>query len=221
MVLLFLYRWQRNGSTRKSPTGFYHKMLCSVRWFSGQSSAAVAKAPQTKLRCSYVEGIAIKMLRSTSRSCWLLRSIHISNDKSILYFLRIFSLFCHCQYFSRTCLYIWVTRRVCIRSRNFVSFRRTCVHLRSLMGSVLLIFLVLCVVFFVLFVFNLCLVYSMLPVFLECAFLIAPSVFSNVYLMEFILVQVDKYVCDVIVYGNHQVNNNIDEDFPYFSFIYY
>jgi hypothetical protein len=39
-----------------------------------------------------------------------------------------------------------------------------------------------CVVFFVLFVFVLCLVYPMLPVSLDCPFLIAPSVFSNVYL---------------------------------------
>jgi hypothetical protein len=51
-----------------------------------------------------------------------------------------------------------------------------------LVGSVLLIFLVFCVVFVVLFVFVLCLVYPMLPVFLDCPFLIAPSVFSNVYL---------------------------------------
>jgi len=35
---------------------------------------------------------------------------------------------------------------------------------------------------FVLFVFILCLVYPMLPVSLDCPFLIAPSVFSNVYL---------------------------------------
>ena len=39
-----------------------------------------------------------------------------------------------------------------------------------------------CVVFFNLFVFVLCLVYPMLPVSLDCIFLIAPSVFSNVYL---------------------------------------
>jgi hypothetical protein len=36
--------------------------------------------------------------------------------------------------------------------------------------------------------------------------------------MEFTL---DKYVCDVTVYGNHQVNNNIDEDLQYFNFIHY
>ena len=43
--------------------------------------------------------------------------------------------------------------------------------------SVLLIVLVFCV----LFVFVLCLVCPVLPVFLDCQFLIAPSVFSNVY----------------------------------------
>ena len=42
--------------------------------------------------------------------------------------------------------------------------------------------LVFCVVFYVLLVFVLCLVYPMLPISLDCPFLIAPSVFSNVYL---------------------------------------
>ena len=45
--------------------------------------------------------------------------------------------------------------------------------------SAFLIFLVFCVVIFVLFVFILCLVYQMLPVSLNCLFLIFPSVFSN------------------------------------------
>ena len=40
---------------------------------------------------------------------------------------------------------------------------------------------ILCCIF-VLFYFVLCLVYPMLPVSLDCPFLIAPSVFSNVYL---------------------------------------
>jgi hypothetical protein len=56
-------------------------------------------------------------------------------------------------------------------------------HLGSppvLVGSVLLIFLVFCVEF-LFFVFVLCLVYPMLPVSLDCPFLITPSVFSNVY----------------------------------------
>ena len=46
----------------------------------------------------------------------------------------------------------------------------------------LLIFLVFCVVYVVLFIFVLCLVYPMLPVSLDCSILIAPSVFSNFYL---------------------------------------
>jgi hypothetical protein len=52
-----------------------------------------------------------------------------------------------------------------------------------LLGSVLLIFFVFCVMLLVLFVFVLCLVYSMLPVSLDYLFLIAPSVFSTIYLI--------------------------------------
>jgi hypothetical protein len=44
------------------------------------------------------------------------------------------------------------------------------------------IYTVLC--FFVLFVFVLCFVYAISPVSLNCSFLIAPSVFSNVYLIR-------------------------------------
>jgi hypothetical protein len=44
-----------------------------------------------------------------------------------------------------------------------------------------------CVVFFVLFVFVLCLEEPMLPVSLDCSFLIVPSVFSNVYLVGLLL----------------------------------
>jgi hypothetical protein len=49
-------------------------------------------------------------------------------------------------------------------------------------GSVLLLFLVFCVVFF----FSLRLVFLMLPVSLKCPFLIVPSVFSNVYIEYFL-----------------------------------
>ena len=41
-----------------------------------------------------------------------------------------------------------------------------------------------CDVFFVLLVFILCLVYPMLPVSLDCPFLIAPPVFSNILLIS-------------------------------------
>jgi hypothetical protein len=62
---------------------------------------------------------------------------------------------------------------------SFVGFR---VHSQFLLGSVLLIMLVFGVVFLRLFVFVLCLVYSMLPVSLDCPFLINPSDFSNLSL---------------------------------------
>jgi len=52
----------------------------------------------------------------------------------------------------------------------------------NLVGFMLHICLVFCVVF--LFVFILCLVCPILPVSLDCPFLIALSVFSNVYLKE-------------------------------------
>jgi hypothetical protein len=48
---------------------------------------------------------------------------------------------------------------------------------------------ILCCVF-VSFVFVLCLVYPMLPVSLDCLFLITPSVFSNVYLQFFWIVHI-------------------------------
>jgi len=47
---------------------------------------------------------------------------------------------------------------------------------RFLVGPVMLFVLVFYVVFFVLFVFVLCLLYPMLPVSMDCSFLIAPSV---------------------------------------------
>ena len=61
-----------------------------------------------------------------------------------------------------------------IRDRYCLSFTGACVHPWFL----LFIFSVFCVVFLLLFD---CLFYPMLLFFLDCSFLIAPSVFSNVY----------------------------------------
>jgi hypothetical protein len=65
---------------------------------------------------------------------------------------------------------------VCYRRQEMLALdiMGDCVHPRFVVGSVLLIV-------FVLFVFVLCLVYPMLPVPLDCPFVIATSVFSNVY----------------------------------------
>ena len=71
-------------------------------------------------------------------------------------------------------LTISVTWRVSCKWQELVA--SIWVHFPFLVGSVLFIFLVFCVVLFVLFVFVLCLVFPMLPVFLNCPFLIALSV---------------------------------------------
>ena len=60
------------------------------------------------------------------------------------------------------------------------------VHPRFWMESAVLIFLVFCVVIFILFVFDLCLVYPMLLASLDCLFLIAPSVFSKVHFVAYL-----------------------------------
>jgi len=59
---------------------------------------------------------------------------------------------------------------------------------------VLLIFLMFYVVFFALFVFVLCLVYSMLPVSMHCPFVIAPSDCSNVYLIYYMCNTIYLYI---------------------------
>ena len=61
--------------------------------------------------------------------------------------------------------------------------RGTWVHSWLLVGSVLLIFIIFCVLFFASFVFILCLMYPMLPVSLDCPSLIPPLFFSNVYFL--------------------------------------
>ena len=100
-----------------------------------------------------------------------------------------FSLFTHSGL--QHAITIWVTCMYLIRNRN-------CLLLREhgflyfpdwLVGSVLPIFfcVVACALLFVFVMcsvpnFVLCLVHLTLPVFLDCPFLIDPSVFSNVYL---------------------------------------
>jgi len=71
-----------------------------------------------------------------------------------------------------------------IRIRDYLLFASTWVHLRFLNGVrvVYLLSFLCCGVWFILFVFVLCLVGPMLPVSLHCLFVIAPSVFSSVYL---------------------------------------
>ena len=71
------------------------------------------------------------------------------------------------------------TKNQSIHENTWLCFIYYCVVLSVL-------FLLWCFGFF-LFAFLLCLVYPMLPVSLDCSFLVAPSVFSNVYFIQNIL----------------------------------
>jgi hypothetical protein len=51
---------------------------------------------------------------------------------------------------------------------------------------VLLIFVIFCLCVRALFVFFLCLAYQMLPVSLDRPFVIAPSVFSNIFIVDMV-----------------------------------
>jgi hypothetical protein len=66
-------------------------------------------------------------------------------------------------------LTIWVAWRMSIRGRNCVPFASTRGHLRVFVWSVLPIFLVFCAMILLLFLFVLCLIYTMLPVSLDCS----------------------------------------------------
>ena len=89
---------------------------------------------------------------------------------------------------------VFLTERVTAVEQKLLPFTKYL----NLVGLVLLIFLVFCVVSLCLFVFVLCLVYPMLPVFLDFPFLIGSSVSSNVYLFRFqgfVLINMGTIVC--------------------------
>ena len=96
---------------------------------------------------------ASAILRSSSLTDWSLRNIHFSNGEGSFSFYKIVSF----------CLR---------RTMNCLTLASAWVHHACLMGSVLLIWFsfLSCA----LFVFALCLVCPMLPVSLDCTFLIAP-----------------------------------------------
>ena len=86
------------------------------------------KSYSTRLRCSYVQVIATQIIRSSSQSDWPLRNIYISKDNGSFTFYVDISFLNHCQYFYRTWLYIWITRRVSYKKLERLSLRE---HLSS------------------------------------------------------------------------------------------
>ena len=74
--------------------------------------------------------------------------------------------------------------------------------------------------FFVLIDFVVCLVYPMLPVSLDCPFLNSPSVFSNVYLTQFLLkclYQTKKVNGHVFVYKGYRFDLFLRFDFWFWN----
>jgi hypothetical protein len=104
-------------------------------------------------------------------------------------YLCYLSLFTYCGV--KHVLTIWVTWRVHYKRQEVPTLPE---HLGSPLvfgvfrGAQIFNFLC-CVVFFAFFVFVLCLVCEMLPVSLACPFLIAPSIFSNIYFSWIIYIQ--------------------------------
>ena len=116
---------------------------------------------------------------SNSQNCWKV-SLYMTMDLFLFYVDFLFPL-------TRTLpdITIYDSHSGClIRSMNCLPFVSMWIRPQLLVGSMLLIFLIFCagLRFCVLFVCVLCLVCPVLPVSLDCLILIAPSVFSNVYL---------------------------------------
>ena len=79
---------------------------------------------------------------------------------------------------------IWVIRLVSYEKQElFIILEHLCSPLGIWWDLYWSFFLVFCVVFFVFFIFVKCLVCRMLSMALDCSFLIAPSCFSNIYLL--------------------------------------
>ena len=83
---------------------------------------------------------------------------------------------------------LWIARRVSYRKHELIS---PCEHMGSppcvyffVVWSVLLILLVFCVVFILFCLFSFCVFVQMLLLSLDCPFLMAPLVFSNLTFMQ-------------------------------------
>jgi hypothetical protein len=120
------------------------------------------KSYSTRLRCSYVQVIATKIIRSSSQSDWPLRNIYISKDNGSFTF-----------YVDISC------------GSSFLVFYIVLICVCTVVSNKY------CVVFCFVFLRLVC---PMLPISLDCPFLIASSVLSKVYsLMKPSLVSLDIY----------------------------
>ena len=96
-----------------------------MKWFSGQSSVADAKANQTRLRCSSDGFIVTRIIRSSWRSGWPLRNIHISKWQWIFSFLRrlFISAITNRSFTGLYCIYIWVAWWMSYKKQKLLTIR--------------------------------------------------------------------------------------------------
>ena len=145
--------------------------------FLWQRSAADAKDTPTKLRyvALTLKSSLLKLYGHHHDLVWPYEIFIYQMTMEVFHFFFLY----HRQDFHLTWRYIWVTRRVSYMEQELLTFREQLSLPPVLMRYVLLIFSVFCVVFVCLRRIYVC---PILPVSLDCPFLIAPVVFSNVYL---------------------------------------
>ena len=134
---------------------------------------------QTKLRCSYVEVIVTNMLRLSSRTVWPLRNIHISNDNgSFTSNIRFFFLFSITDNTITGLDYIYEQHGGClIKTRTASPSRAPGFCFGGVrVGHRFVFYVVFCLS-------SSCILCAQCSEFLDCPFLITPSVFSDVYIM--------------------------------------
>ena len=132
------------------------------------------------LRRSYVEVIAINIIPSTLRTEWPLRNIDIdfsNGNRSSPWYVDLFFPLSRQDFYSTS---LWVTWRLAYKIQVLLTISEYLGSSVFLVRSMLLISLVFCVVFFVKLT-SFCVYCQMLSIYLDFTFLIATSVFSNVY----------------------------------------
>ena len=133
------------------------------------------KSTQSWLRCSYVEVVAIEIIPPSSRTGWLLRNINFSNCNGS------FPLY----------------------ERVVTDDTFTGSHYMSVTAGVVRFIYEVRVPHFLAFCVVSCFLCSMLPVCLNCSFLIAPSVFSNRYSWQLENTQVVNTLKSCIYYSKN------------------
>ena len=112
------------------------------------------------------------------------------HETFLIYWIKTRMLSSQCMYYHYLQLFVERFISYCV---VFVFVCLSVVFSTILLLIFLVVYFVFCV--FILFVFVLCLVYPMLPFYLDCLFLIVPSIFSNSYYLHVHSIQWFAYKC--------------------------